>query len=339
MEKKSVSWGILGAANIAAKAVIPGMKRSKYSIPAAIASRNSDKARTLAAQYGIPRHYGSYEDLLNDKEIDAVYIPLPNHLHVEWSRKALEAGKHVLCEKPIALNAGDVHSLMTLRDSAKLKIGEAFMVHTHPQWIKAKSIVKSQRFGQLRAVQGFFSYYNLDKHNVRNRYPSEEGGGALWDIGCYPIHTSRFMFDEEPKRVFGLMEEDPDFHTDRLTSAILDFPSGQAVFISSTQVVPWQRMNFFGEKQRLEIEIPFNQPADIPARIFLDNAAGVTAAPEDILLPPANQYMVEADEFSLAILENRDVPVPLENSLYNTAIITALFRSMKSGTWEQPIVK
>jgi len=315
------------------------MKRSKYGELNGVASRDADKSRRIAAQFGIPRHYGSYEELLADQEIDAVYIPLPNHLHVEWSKKALEAGKHVLCEKPMALNVEEVHSLMALRDRTRLKIGEAFMVHTHPQWVKTKSLVKGQKFGQLRAVEGFFSYFNVDKNNVRNSYPLEKGGGALWDIGCYPIHTTRFMFDEEPKRVIGMMERDENFQTDRLNSAILDFPSGQAVFISSTQIVPWQRMVFFGEKQRVEIEIPFNQPGDLPSRIFLDNAEGVTAAPEDILIPPANQYTVEIDEFSLAILENGEVPVPLENTLNNTAVISALFRSMKSGTWEQPLTK
>ena len=338
MQKVKIRWGILGTAKIAASAVIPGIQRSKHAELTAVASRSPDKARSLSVQFGIPRSYGSYEDLLNDKDIDAVYIPLPNILHVEWSKKALEAGKHVLCEKPLALHTDDIRELIALRDKSKRRIGEAFMVHTHPQWIRAKSLIKGQRFGQLRAVQGFFSYSNLDKNNIRNSYPSAEGGGALWDIGCYPIHTSRFMFDEEPLRVIGLMEEDPDFHTDRLNSAILEFPSGLATFISSTQIVPWQRMIFFGEKQRLEVEIPFNQPPDMPARLFLDSAAGITSPPEEILLAPANQYSIQADEFSLAILEKTEVPVPLENTLYNTAVIDALFRSMRSGTWEQPVV-
>lgn len=337
MQKDIIRWGVLGTANIAIKSVIPGMKRSKYAELKAVASRDAAKSRRIAAQFGISRHYGTYEELLADQEIDAIYIPLPNHLHVEWSKKALEAGKHVLCEKPMALNVEEVHSLMALRDSTRLKIGEAFMVHTHPQWVQAKSLVKGPKFGQLRAVEGFFSYFNVDKNNVRNSFPLEKGGGALWDIGCYPIHTTRFMFDEEPKRVIGMMERDENFQTDRLNSAILDFPSGQAVFISSTQIVPWQRMVFFGEKQRVEIEIPFNQPGDMPSRIFLDNAEGITAAPDEILIPPSNQYTVEIDEFSLAILENGEVPVPLENTLNNTAVINALFRSMKSGTWEQPL--
>jgi len=336
MQKESIRWGILGTAKIAVKSVIPGFMRAKYSVITAIASRNGEKARSVADQFGIPQSYGSYEDLLEDQNVDAVYIPLPNHLHVEWSKKCLEAGKHVLCEKPMALRGSDILELIEVRDRRGLKISEAFMVHTHPQWARARSIVKGQRFGQLRAVQGFFSYYNTDTGNIRNKYPSDEGGGALWDIGCYPVHTSRFMFDEEPTRVICNLEKDPEMKIDRLNSAILEFPSGQATFISATQIVPWQRMIFFGERQRLEIEIPFNQPPDLPARLFLDKAGDIRLKPEHILIPPSNQYSVQADEFSLAILKDHEVAVPLENTLANTAVLEALFRSAISGSWEIP---
>ena len=329
----------MGTARIAEKSVIPGMQRDHLSVVEAVASRSADSARKVAGRFGIPRFHGSYEALLQDPGIDAVYIPLPNILHVEWSRKALEAGKHVLCEKPLSLNIEDVRSLIELRDRGNLKIGEAFMVHTHPQWTRAKSIVKSQKFGQLRALQGFFSYFNRDRENVRNKYSLKNGGGSLWDIGCYLVHTGRFMFDEEPEQVIALLDRDPDFQTDRIASAIMKFPSGHAVFTSSTQIVPWQRIVLCGEKQRLEIAVPFNQPADMPSLLLRSEENDPAGQAEEILIPPVNQYSVQANEFSRAIIDNTEVPVPLENTLCNTAVLTALIRSAETGQWEKPTIE
>lgn len=339
MAEGTVRWGIMGTAGIAGKSMIPGLQRDHLSSIEAVASRDGDSARKFAGRFGIPRHYGSYEALLEAPEIDAVYIPLPNHLHVEWSRKALEAGKHVLCEKPLALNVDDVRSLIELRDRTGLKIEEAFMVHTHPQWVQAKALTKSPKFGQLRAVQGFFSYNNRNSENVRNKYPLEKGGGSLWDIGCYLVHTGRFMFEEEPEEVIALIDRDPDFRTDRLASAIMKFPSGHAVFTSSTQIVPWQRVVFCGEKQRVEITIPFNQPGDMPSTLLKSEGLEPGSRSEEILIPPVNQYSVQANEFSRAILNNSEVPVPLENTLYNTAVITALIRSAQTGHWEKLLIE
>lgn len=336
MNERKLRWGILGTAKIASKSVIPGLKRGNLCDVRAIASRTEDKAKTVANQFALPKYYSTYEQLLDDPEIEAIYIPLPNHLHVEWSRKALEAGKHVLCEKPLALHTEEVQELIKLRDETKLKIGEAFMVHTHPQWLRAKSMVQNPKFGGLQSIQGFFSYNNRDPENVRNKY--SEGGGGLWDIGCYPVHTSRFMFDEEPERVIAGFIYDPKFKVDKMVSAILQFPTGQAAFTCSTQIVPWQTMQFFGEKQRVEIEIPFNQPGDFPARLLIDDGSDVTGVPEEIVIPPADQYAIQGDEFARAVIENTEVPVPLENTLYNTAVIRALFRSGESGTWETPQV-
>ncbi len=336
MKESTVRWGILGTARIAVRSVIPGMQRDQLSTITAVASRNEDSARQVAGQFGIPRYHSSYEALLEDPGIDAVYIPLPNHLHVEWSRKALQSGKHVLCEKPLALNVEDVLSLIEERDRGGLKIGEAFMVHTHPQWTMAKSIVKSQKFGQLKALQGFFSYFNRDGENVRNKYPTEEGGGSLWDIGCYLVHAGRFMFEEEPLKVIALMDKDPEFRIDRFTSAIMQFPSGQAVFTSSTQVVPWQRVVCYGEKQRIEIAVPFNQPSEVPSILLRSEEVGPSGQSEKLLIPPVNQYTVQANEFSRAVLEDGEVPVSLEDTLANTAVIQALIRSVESEQWERP---
>src|SRR5207302_5255889 len=235
---EKVKWGVLGAASIATRKVIPGMQRGEWSEIAAIASRDLKKAEDAAKKLGIAKAYGSYEELLADEAIEAIYNPLPNHLHVPWSIKAAEAGKHVLCEKPLSLSLAEARTLLEVRDRCWVKIGEAFMVKTHPQWLRTRELIRKGVVGDLRAILGAFSYFNRDAENVRNKV--EWGGGALMDIGCYPITTSRFIFGTEPVSVLGLIERDPDFKTDRLTSAILEFPSGQAVFICSTQMVPYQ---------------------------------------------------------------------------------------------------
>jgi len=333
--KRRVKWGVLGAASIAVRKVIPGMQQSQYCDVAAIASRDLSKARAAASTLKIGKSYGSYEELLADSEIEAIYNPLPNHLHVPWSIKAMEAGKHVLCEKPVALNAAEAGTLMPVRDRAAVKIGEAFMVRTHPQWLRTRELIREGRIGELRAIVGVFSYFNRDAKNVRNK--PEWGGGGLMDIGCYPITMSRFMYGAEPLRVSGVLERDPDFATDRLASAIMEFSGGQAVFMCSTQMVPYQRMQFLGTKGRIEIEIPFNAPPDKPTRLFVDDGSDVAGAGIKIeLIPTCDQYTIQGDVFSKAILEDREVPVPLEDAIANMAVIDAIFRAAESGQWEKP---
>jgi predicted dehydrogenase len=333
--KRRVKWGVLGAASIAVRKVIPGMQRSEYCDVAAIASRDLAKARVAAGTLKIGKMYGSYEELLADPEIEAIYNPLPNHLHVPWSIKAMEAGKHVLCEKPIGLNAAEAKTLLPVRDRAGVKIGEAFMVRTHPQWLRTLELISKARIGELRAVVGVFSYFNRDTKNVRNN--PDWGGGGLMDIGCYPITMSRFMYGAEPLRVSGVLERDPEFGTDRLASAILEFSGGQAVFTCSTQMVPYQRMQFLGTKGRIEIEIPFNAPPDKVTRIFVDDGSDVGGAGIKVeTIPVCDQYTVQGDVFSKAILEDGQVPVPLEDAIANMAVIDAVFRSAESGKWEKP---
>lgn len=314
---KKIRWGILGVAKIATTKVIPAMQRSANVEIAAIASRDLSKARAAAAELGIPQAYGSYEELLADPSIDAIYNPLPNHLHVPWSIRAAEAGKHVLCEKPIALSVAETRDLIAARDKAQVKIGEAFMARTHPQWLRAAEIVRSGRIGELRVVSGYFSYFNRDPKNVRNI--AEIGGGAIMDIGCYPITLSRMIFAAEPLRVRAFLDRDPQFKTDRLASVILEYPQGHASFTCSTQLVPYQRMHIFGATGHIEIEIPFNAPPDQPTRIFVDDVA------EEF--PVCDQYTIQGELFSRAILENTEVPVPLEDALKNMIVIEAIFRS------------
>jgi predicted dehydrogenase len=326
--KTKIRWGILSTAKIGLVKVIPAMKQGKYCEITAIASRNLNEAKKAAASLEIPKAYGSYEELLTDTEIEAVYIPLPNHMHVEWAIKAMEAGKHVLLEKPVGLSSEQAESLIQASKlNPSLKIMEAFMYRHHPQWQKAKKLVADGNIGTLKTIQTFFSYYNTDPNNIRHN--PDFGGGGLMDIGCYCISLSRFIFDEEPKRVNGLVEFDPKFKTDRMASGILDFPGGTSTFTCSTQLVPFQRVTIFGDKGSIEIEIPFNAPPDKPTRLWLHTSEKT----EEITFDICDQYTIQGDLFSKAILENTEVPTPLEDALNNMLVIEAVFRSSESGGW------
>jgi predicted dehydrogenase len=323
-------WGVLGVSKIATEKVIPAMQRGQWSTVAAIASRNRAKADAAAAKLGIATAYGSYDALLADPNIDAVYIPLPNHLHAPWTIRAAEAGKHVLCEKPIALNAAEARQLVEVGDRTGVQIQEAFMVRSHPQWLKARELVRDGQIGDLRSMLWHFSYFNAAPSNIRNIL--EFGGGGLMDIGCYLINTGRFIFGGEPERVMGLFDRDPVLGTDRMTSLLLDFGAGHLAGTCSTQMVPYQRAHIFGTRGRIEIEIPVNAPPDRPSRLFVDRGAGL----DTIELPICDQYTIQGDLFSRAILDGLPAPVPLEDAVANMACIDAAFRSAETGRWEEP---
>jgi len=335
VNQSKVKWGVLGAAAIAVCKVIPAMQKGEWSEVTAIASRDIRRAEDAAHKLKVSKAYGSYEELLADPEIEAIYNPLPNHLHVPWSFNAAEAGKHVLCEKPLSLTVAEARTLLAARDRCGVKVGEAFMVKTHPQWLRTRELIRKGVVGELRSIVGVFSYFNRDTQNVRN--VPEWGGGGLMDIGCYPITTSRWIFGEEPLRVAGILERDPEFGTDRLSSAILEFPSGQAVFTCSTQLVPYQRMQFLGTKGRIEVEIPFNAPNERSTRLYIDDGRDVFGTGiRTETLPICDQYTVQGDAFSRAIREESDVPVTLEDAIANMAVIEAVFRAAESGKWEKP---
>ena len=329
-----IRWGVLGAAKIAVTKVIPAMQQGEYSEVVAIASRESGKAQATASELGIARAYGSYEDLLNDPNVDAVYNPLPNHLHVPWSIKAAEAGKHCLCEKPVALNVAELNTLTEAQERTGVIIGEAFMVRSHPQWLRVRELVRSGSIGEVRAILGVFSYFNRDPKNVRNK--AEWGGGALMDIGCYPVQVSRFVLGTEPLRVSGFIDRDPEFGTDRLTSGMLEFQSAHSVFTCSTQMIARQKIDVFGEKGRIEVEIPFNPQPDKPARIFVDRSGDLFGSGvKTEQFAPCNQYTLQGDAFSKAILEGGEPPTPLSDSLGNMKVIDALFESARTGQAEK----
>jgi len=329
MEK--IRWGILSTAKIGREKVIPAMQAGKYCVVTAIASRNKEDAVRTAKQLGIANAHGSYEELLNNDSIDAVYIPLPNQLHVPWAIKALQAGKHVLCEKPIGLSSTEAAQLLKVSlQYPHLKIMEAFMYRFHPQWQAAKKMVNDGGIGELKTIQSFFSYYNVDPNNIRNK--KEAGGGGMMDIGCYCISLSRFIFDKEPEKVLGQVEYDPILQTDRVASGILQFSKGTSTFTCSTQLSPYQRVNIIGTEARIEIEMPFNPPPDNPSRIWLHSKN----SSREIVFKPADQYTIQCDLFSQSILNNEPVPTSLTDALNNMKVIEAVFKSSKEECWKVP---
>jgi predicted dehydrogenase len=332
---QKLRFGVLSTASIGLRKVIPAMQQGELTTVTAIASRDLNKAKEAASALDIPKAYGSYEELLADPDIDAIYNPLPNQLHVPWTTKAAEAGKHVLCEKPLSMTVAEARSLLDVRARTGVKIGEAFMIRSFHQWLRLRQLLDEGRIGELRSVVGFFSYFNVNPANIRNRV--ETGGGGVYDIGCYCIHAARYAFGMQPARVVAALDRDPQMHTDRLSSAILEFPSGHAIFTCSTQLIPYQRVQFLGTRGRIEIEIPFNAPPDRPTRLFLDStgdlsSSGITTE----IFPVGDQYMLQGDVFAKAVFENTQVPVPLEDSIGNMAVIEAIFASAQSGEWTKP---
>jgi predicted dehydrogenase len=329
---KKVIWGVLSTAKIGRERVLPGMKKSNLLEVRAIASRDEARARAAAEALGIPRAYGSYEALLADPEIEAIYNPLPNHLHVPLTLRAAAAGKHVLCEKPIGLTAREAMPLRAA--AAKVLIAEAFMVRFHPQWLRARELVQAGRIGALRTVQMFFGYNNVDPANVRNR--ADIGGGGLYDIGCYAILAGRFFLAAEPVRGIALIDRDPTFGTDRLASALMDFGDGRRLdFSVSTQIAPHQRLQLCGSKGRIELPIPVNAPQGMRTRLSIDDCSSLEGAGiVTETLPESDQYQLQGEAFSRAVRGEIPLPYGVDDAIANMHAIDALFRSERSGRWE-----
>jgi predicted dehydrogenase len=326
MTTRKLNFGVLGAAKIGIQKVVPAMQAGRHCSVVALASRDAAKGSAAARQLNIAKVCGSYEELLADSSVEAVYIPLPNNLHVPWAIKALQAGKHVLCEKPIGLTAAQAEELVAVAQKhPQLKIMEAFMYRFHPQWQMAKKLTTEGKIGQLRTVHSVFSYSNVDPKNIRNN--AEMGGGGLMDIGCYCVSLSRFLFDTEPVRISAAADYDPNFHTDRLTAGLLEFPNGIATFTCSTQLAAYQRVNIFGTEGRIEIEIPFNAPPDQPCRLWHQQGKETKEIKFDI----CNQYTLMADAFAAAVLEDRAVPVPITDAVANMRVIEAIAASARKG--------
>ncbi len=331
-----IRWGILSTANIGIKRMIPAIQSSPLGVVAAIASRDGERAAAAAAQFGVERSCGSYEALLDDPEIDAVYNPLPNHLHVEWTVKALEAGKDVLCEKPIALNAQEAEALVAARDRTGRKVIEAFMLRSHPQWHRVRELVRSGRIGTVRAVQSAFVFSVLDPKNVRNQ--AEIGGGALYDVGCYPLVTARYLFEAEPERVIALVDRDPVLGVDRVTSGMLAFPGGgQLTFTSALQLASYQRVVVLGSAGRIEVQVPFTPNKDLACRLVIDTGKGQDGSSAEVeTFAAVDQYALQCDAAAKIFQGEATQEFPIEDAIANMRVIDALYRSAASGRWETP---
>lgn len=323
-----VRWGVLSTANIGLAKVIPAMQRAEHADIVAIASRDEERGRGVARSLGIPRSHGSYEALLADSEVDAVYIPLPNHLHVEWSIRALEARKHVLCEKPIGMSADEARKLQAVSEAhPELKLMEAFMYRHHPQWVETKRLVDSGEIGTLKSIQAAFSYDNRDPQNIRNQ--ADIGGGGLMDIGCYPISVARFLFDGEPTGVAASIEFDPELGIDAYGNVLMEFAGGAATFVYSTQLEPYQRVNVLGTAGRIEVLIPFNAPADLPCVLTVQKAGEEVR----VELPIDDQYTVQGELMSQAILDDEPVPTPFSDAVANMEVMERCFASARNRAW------
>jgi len=318
-------WGIVSTANIGVEKVIPGIKAADRCEVISIASRDASVAEDVAGRLGIPNAYGSYEELLADPDVDAVYIPLPNHLHAEWTIAAARAGKHVLCEKPLAMTSAAAQQMVDVCEAEGVRLMEAFMYRLHPSWEGARELVSSGRLGALRAVQSWFSYFNDDPTNIRN--VAEYGGGALMDVGCYPVNLSRMLFGGEPVRVEASVSRDPTTGVDVLTSAILEFESGVADFTCSTRAESDQRVHIYGTEGRISFDIPFNIPPDLPARVFVTSGGDPPVDPDTEVLSfdPADQYAIQAERFARAVLDDEPTPIPAEDAVGNMRVIEAIF--------------
>jgi len=324
-------WGILSTAKIGREKVIPGIQAADRCEVVAIASREPDIAARVAGDLGIPRAHGSYEQLLGDPEVDAVYIPLPNHLHREWTIAAARAGKHVLCEKPIGLTAAEAEEMAEVCAAEGVLLMEAFMYRLHPSWVAVRELVGSGRIGDLRAVQSWFSYFNDDPTNIRNI--REYGGGALMDIGCYSVNLSRMLFGAEPDRVEASITRDPVSGVDVLTSALMGFGDGIATFTCSTRAEPDQRVHVYGTEGHISVGIPFNIPPDRPTEVFV-TAGGdppVASNTEVLTFEPADEYAVQAEAFAGAVLDGGPVPLPPEDSIANMRVIEAVVAAAERG--------
>ena len=330
---KKIRWGILGAAKIAREQVIPAMKKSESTELVAIASKDLRKAHSLGKKFNIPKIYNKYEDLIKDPNIDAVYNPLPNHLHVPWSIKAAKEGKHVLCEKPISIEGSEIKELINTELNTGKKIVEAFMVREHPQWHKAKSMIDEGLIGEINAIQGMFCYHNIDPRNIRN--DPNIGGGGLLDIGVYPIVTSRFVSGVEPLRVAAIINRDPKFKTDILTSAILEFENFHMTFTCSTQSNLMQHMRIIGSIGRIELPVPFNPLEDISMINYWKDTKHPANEPECIKIKSSNQYTLQMETMNKTILANTNHPFGLTDSQKNMSVLDAIFLAGKTNLWQK----
>lgn len=323
-------FGIISTAKIGREAVVPAIQDAENCVVTAVASRDLARAREMADRFSAPHAFGSYEEMLASDTIDAVYIPLPTSQHIEWAIKAADAGKHVLCEKPIALKAAEIDKLIAARDRNKVLISEAFMVTYAPVWRKVRSLIAEGAIGKLRHVQGVFTYFNRDPGNMRNI--PELGGGGLPDIGVYPTISTRFSTGLEPLRIQAVTERDPEFGTDVYSSVKADFGDFELSFYISTQMANRQLMVFHGTEGFIEVKSPFNADRWGPEEIELSNRAHNQST--IFRFQDSRQYRKQAEAFARAAKGEQEEIVTLENSKLNQKVIDAIYRASEKDGWE-----
>jgi len=326
---KPVNWGVLGVSGHFIKRIWLPARDSSLAQVVAIASRSGSRSKEAAERYGIEKGYGSYEELLADKSIEAVYMPLPNHIHLEWIKKAADAGKHILCEKPLCLNAAQTEQAIEYAQKKGVLLMEAFMYRFHPQWRRVDDLIRSNEIGAVHSVQCFFSYNNANPKDIRNQV--ETGGGGLLDIGCYAVSSARFAMGREPDRVVSLVQRDSRFNTDVLASAMMDFGGAHAIFTVSTQMFGDQRVEVHGTGGSIAVHLPFNVFPDVPVRVTVTNGVGA----RDIFTGPVDMYGLQLDAFSWAVRNKEAAPTPPSDALANMKVLDAIFRSEKSSAWEK----
>ena len=325
---KKIRFGVLGVSNHFYKRIVLPLQKAKNCEVVAMASRNPIKSKEAAQEFDIPIFALSYDELISSDEVDAIYIPLPNHLHSEWTIKALEAGKPVLCEKPLAMDAQEAKQMADLSIKLGVPLMEGFMYRFHPLWQHIRNIIRTNQIGQINAIHTIFSYNNPSPTNIRNI--KEYGGGALMDIGCYAISVPRFLLGREPKKVMATMVKHPEFKTDMHTSALLDFGDVNASFFVSTGSEAFQKVEIIGSAGTITVPIPFNTYVDTPSTITVNTGQGE----RKVEFPTCDPYGIMFDAFSESLIEQKPVPVPIEDAIHNMKVVDAVVASAKSGTWE-----
>jgi predicted dehydrogenase len=324
--QKRVRFGILGTGLIAQNHFIPALQGAERCDLVGIASRSMVKATEVAAAFSIPRAYGSYEELLADPEIDAVYLPLPNDLHVPWTKRAANAGKHILCEKPIALTSAEAEGLAAHCADRNVIAMEAFMYRFHPAWEIVRRRIADNAIGRLIDIGIWFSFRSARVGDYRLNFGA--GGGALYDVGCYAVNVSRMLLGDEPERVLGTARLDPETGVDMTFAGILDYGSAFASFTCSMEQEPQHSIVIHGSSGWISIADPFNCPPEVATKITIGtggdshpNASGI----ETVIVPPANQYGLQATALADSILTGGPSPLPLEDSIANMRLLERLF--------------
>jgi predicted dehydrogenase len=322
-----VRWGVLGVSEHFIRRVVLPIKKSSIVELYGIASRSPEKAKNTAEKYGITRSYSSYDELLEDENIEAVYIPLPNHLHAKWIKKTADKGKHILCEKPLALTKDEAQESVDYAKSKGVLIMEAFMYRFHPEWQRVYELISVGEIGEVQSIYTFFAYNNPDPKNIRNN--PDYGGGGLLDIGCYAVSISRFLLGKEPRKVISLIYNDSNFKVDILSSGIIDFGKARSLFTVATKLFSNQRVDINGSRGYINILIPFNIYPDVPAKVSITTSVGTRT----LEFFPVDQYGLEFESFSLSIRNNKSTPIPSDDIVNNQKVLDALFESAKTKSW------